>query len=107
MYRLVRAEFPYTERKGKKKRPVLLLTDGSYGKYKIVVVAYVISRKGEGLESEIYVKKSVKNGLKKDSVVKLHKLVNISESALKGELGVLPVRLEKEVKGKLKKLFDL
>ncbi len=107
MYKFVLAEFPFTEKIGKKTRPVLLLTNGSYGKHRIVIVAYVTSRPGEGIESEVVVNATAKNGLRKKSTIKLHKLTNISESAIKGELGELAVEKSMEVKKKLIRLFQL
>ena len=107
MYKLVLAEFPFTEGKGKKTRPVLLLTDGSYGRHKIVMVAYMTSRSGEGIESEVEVEKTGGNGLRKKSIIKLHKITSIPESAIKGELGKLSKEQSIEIKDKLVRLFQL
>ena len=107
MYKLVLVEFPFTEKIGKKTRPVLLLTNGSYGKHKIVLVAYVTSRFGEGIESEVVIEATVKNGLQKRSIVKLHKMTNVSESAIRGELGELSEEKSLETKRKLVKLLQL
>lgn len=107
MYKFVLVEFPFTEKIGKKTRPVLLLTNGSYGKHKIVLVAYVTSRAGEGIESEVVIDATAKNGLQKKSIVKLHKLTNVSELAIKGELGELSEEKSIEVKKKLVRLFQL
>lgn len=107
MYKLVLVDFPFTEKAGIKSRPSLLLTDGSYGKHKIVLVAYVTSQGVEDLISEVKISKSSKNGLMKDSVVKLHKIVNIPVSMIRGELGELNKDESLEVKLKLKKLLGL
>jgi mRNA-degrading endonuclease toxin of MazEF toxin-antitoxin module len=107
MYKLVLADFPFTEKIITKKRPVLLLTDGSYGKHKIIVIAYITSRDSEGILSEIKIKKSSQNKLEKDSIIKLHKIANIPQSAVRGELGTLTDKESKEVKTKLKTLFGL
>lgn len=107
MYKLVLVDFPYTEKSRAKSRPALLLTDGSYGRHKIIVVAYVTSKIPENLPTEIKIKKSSKNKLEKNSVIKLHKIVNIPDSALKGDLGELTDLEVKEIKFKLKKLFEL
>lgn len=102
MYKLVLVEFPYTEKLGKKKRPALLITDGVYGRHKIAIVAYITSRHGEGIESEVEI-----NELQKKSVIKLHKLVNVTESTIKGEIGELSQEKTLEVEKKLKKLLQL
>ncbi len=107
MYKFVLATFPFTEKVGKKIRPVLLLTDGSYGRHKIVIVAYVTSRGGEKIASEVMVEATEGNRLKKTSTIKLHKLVNIPESAIKGGLGELSAEKGIEVQNKLKKLLQL
>lgn len=107
MYRIVLAQFPYTESLTKKKRPVLLLTETPYGKYQIVVVAYISSKKGEGIESEIIIKKSKTNGLRKDSIIKLHKLAHLPIFVITEEMGSLNRREDLEVKKKLVRLFQL
>ena len=79
----------------------------AYGKYKIMLIAYITSQRGEGLESEVRVGKTDENGLGKNSVIKLHKLTNLPQSAIKGELGVLSAEKSIEVQNKLKKLLQL
>lgn len=107
MYKLILVDFPFTEKEGVKIRPALLLTGGSYGKHKIVLIAYVTSRRAEGVPSEIKVGKSSQNGLERDSVIKLHKIVNVPESAIRGELGELTNKQSNEVRIRLRKLFGL
>lgn len=106
MYKVVLAEFPFTESKLKKRRPILLLSD-AYGKYKIVIAAYITSRRGEKLECDVEIQKSDVNGLTTDSVIRLHKMDNILSSAIKGELGELPSEKQREVRAKLKKLLGI
>lgn len=107
MYKLVLVEFPYTEKPLKKKRPALLLTDTPHGKYRIVIVAYVTSRRGEDIASEVAIKSSETSGLTKDSIVKLHKLAAIPKSAIRGELGYTDDITDQEIKEKLKRIFEL
>jgi mRNA interferase MazF len=107
MYKFVLVEFPYIERKTKKLRPVLLLTDASYGRYRIVVVAYVTSQPGEGIDSEVEVAETIENGLIRKSVIKLHKIASIPVSAIKGEFGELSKDKSTEVRKKLAKLLQL
>lgn len=107
MYKLVLVNFPFTEKRRFKNRPSLLLTSKSYSKHKLVLVAYVTSKKSECLESELKIRKSKLNHLEKDSYVLLHKIVNLEEKNIIGELGELTDKESKEVKAKLKKLFDL
>ena len=101
------AQFPYAESLVKKKRPVLLLTETPYGRHQIVVVAYITSKKGEGIESEIIVKKSKTSGLRKNSVIKLYKLAHMPVSVIKKEMGSLNRQEDLEVKKKLSQLFQL
>lgn len=85
----------------------MLLTETPHGKYQIVVVAYITSRKGEGIGSEIIIKRSKTNSLKKNSVIKLHKLAHLPVSAITEEMGSLNRQEDLEVKKKLARLFQL
>jgi hypothetical protein len=49
----------------------------------------------------------VKTGLKRLSVIRLHKLSSVVESQVGGEVGELPEKWENEVKVKLRHLFDI
>lgn len=106
MYKIALVRFPFTEKRGFKTRPALLLT-GLYGKFKVVVVAYITSRNHDGSSLEIKLKKSKINKLSKDSYINLYKITNVTEQALEGELGELTDKESNEVKTKLKKLFGL
>ncbi len=107
MYKVVLVNFPFTEKTETKSRPVLLLTNGSYGRHKIILIAYITSKDPENIPSEVKIHKSAKNMLKKNSIIKLHKIANIPEYAVRGELGELTRKESDEVKTKLKKLFGL
>lgn len=107
MYKILRAEFPFSEDDSKtKSRPVLQLSK-AYGKYKLVVVAYITSSKLEKLETDIGISKSLVSGLTSDSIIRLHKLHSILLSKVSAEIGVLPKNKIAEVKKKLARLFQL
>ncbi|MBI5358703.1 type II toxin-antitoxin system PemK/MazF family toxin [Candidatus Amesbacteria bacterium] len=106
MYKIVLVRFPFTEKAGYKLRPALMLTD-LHGKYNTVLVAYITSKDSDGSSLDIKIKQSKKNKLSKDLYINIYKITNIVQSALKGELGELTDNETKEVKTKLKKMFEL
>jgi len=49
----------------------------------------------------------VSTGLKASSVLRLHRLITVSESLIRRELGRLPSALQQEVDNRLRRLFGL
>ncbi len=107
MYRLALAKFPFTEKKKSKKRPVLVLTTKTLGIFDVVIIAYITSKKGEGVDSEVLIRKTPNNKLKHDSITKLHKLTNVLSSEVTDDFGEISLVEEKEIKTKLRKMLGL
>ena len=106
MYKIFLVDFPFTESSSQKSRPVLQLSEPQ-GRFKVIVAAYITSKKFQPLDSDIILDELKGTGLTKKSTIRLFKLANFESSSLKGEIGILPKNKIKEVKLKLKKLFGL
>ncbi len=104
MYKIFLADFPFTENSSQKSRPVLQLSQPQ-GRYKIIIAAYITSRKVQLLEGDVVLDKLKGTGLTKKSTIRLFKLTNFESSNLKGEIGILPKNKILEVRIKLKKLL--
>lgn len=104
MYKIFLADFPFTENSSQKSRPVLQLSQPQ-GRYKIIIAAYITSRKVQLLGGDVILDKLKGTGLTKKSTIRLFKLTNFESSNLKGEIGILPKNKILEVRTKLKKLL--
>ena len=94
-----------------KVRPAICLTR-PIGNYNHVVIAFITSQIPKSLnKSDIVVEKGIKNfaktGLKVSSTIRLHRLITIPADIIKRELGKVSNEIEKEIKQKLKGLFEL
>jgi mRNA-degrading endonuclease toxin of MazEF toxin-antitoxin module len=111
MLKIVIADFPYIDDLDEyRKRPAVCLTK-PIGKYNIVVVAFITTNTKEGLPTDIIV--DAKDAafpatkLHTTSCIKVNKLVSVPLAKLQGEIGALPPKWEKEVRDKLRLLFNL
>jgi mRNA-degrading endonuclease toxin of MazEF toxin-antitoxin module len=111
MRRIIYVNFPFLDNRQKAKpRPALCLTN-PIGRYKVMVVAFISTKCDEVLTTDITLDtmdSAFRNtGLKRLSFIRVHKLYSVVTDEVVGELGVLPVKWEKEVKAKLRQLFNL
>ncbi|KKQ74432.1 MAG: Plasmid maintenance toxin/cell growth inhibitor [Candidatus Woesebacteria bacterium GW2011_GWB1_38_5b] len=111
MYELVSVSFPFTNDAGKGKlRPGFIITP-LFGRHNQVIVAYVTTQLDEVLETDILLNPFepyfLSTGLKRRSLVKLHRLGTFQPEALKLGEGSLPDELIPELKQKLMKIFQL
>ena len=107
---IVLVPFPFDDFSESKVRPALCLTS-EIGKYHHVIIAFISSKIPDDLiDSDIIIKKqsekSLGTGLMVDSVIRLHKMVTIPKSIIRRKLGEIDKSVEKEIKEKLKQLFD-
>lgn len=84
----------------------------SGGTHRHVVLAFISSRVPTQLfESDLVLDRGsshfVSTGLKASSVLRLHRLITVSESLIRRELGRLSSALQQEVDGRLRRLFGL
>jgi mRNA interferase MazF len=109
MLKIVIADFPYIDDLSEyRRRPALCLTK-PIGKYQIVVVAFITTNTRENLPTDIVLDSKdaafPTTSLHTTSCIKLNKLISVPLAKLQGEIGMLPLKWETEVKDKLKLLF--
>jgi len=77
--------FPFTDLKGNKNRPALVLISGSLD----ITVSFISTQLKWKEEYDIELKPSSANGLKKDSLLRLSKLATIDKELALGKLGTI------------------
>ena len=107
--KIVLVSFPFDDFSEEKFRPVLCLTE-FIGPHKHVLVAFITSKvKEEILDTDIIINKDDKEfkdtGLNVSSKIQLHRIMTISSSAIKRELGYIDNDLQAKIATKLKSLF--
>lgn len=100
---IILVPFPFTDLSGSKLRPALVLVEEGDD----VVAAFISTILRERFKSDYFVKKSEKNSLKKDSLIKLNKLATLSHDLIKGKIGELSTDDLKEIDKKLMDLFKI
>ena len=100
---IILVPFPFTDLSGSKLRPALVLVEEGGD----VVAGFISTILKERFKSDYFVKKSEKNSLKKDSLIKLNKLATLSHDLIKGKIGELSTDDLKEIDKKLIALFKI
>ena len=103
--KVVLVPFPFDNLSASKVRPAVCLTE-PIGDHRHVVLAFITSREPEELldpELPGY----VETGLRVQSVLRLHRLMTVSTSLVRRELGDLSCDMQTDVDEKLRTLFDL
>jgi mRNA interferase MazF len=95
--------FPFTDLSGNTNRPALVLVNGEMD----VTLAFISTQLKWKDETDIILKPSVGNGLKKESLLRLSKIATIDKLLAIGLLGKIDSRLMKQVNHNLTKLFKL
>lgn len=111
MYELVSVIYPFTDAPEKGKlRPGFILSP-PFGKHRQVVVAYVTTQTKNQLATDILLEPAQpyfpSTGLKRKSLIKLHRLSTFQPTSLRVGEGSLPDEIIVEVKEKLRKVFRL
>jgi mRNA interferase MazF len=91
--KIVLVPFPFDDLSSAKRRPAVCLTDG-IGPHKHVVVAFITSHiPDEQLDSDLVIDISNRDfsatGLRVSSTIRLHRMMTISTSLIRRELGEL------------------
>jgi len=108
--KIVLVSFPFDDFSEEKIRPVLCLTE-YIGPHKHILVAFITSKvKEESLDTDILINKKddkefKDTGLSVSSKIQLHRIITISSSAIKRELGSIDEDMQVKVATKLKSLF--
>ncbi len=109
--KIVLIPFPFDNLSSTKVRPAVCLTD-PVGKHRHVIVAFITSRiPDEILDSDLVIDSQAigfsETGLRVSSVIRLHRLMTITTSIIRRELGRMPAEVQIEIDKKLKKMFSL
>jgi len=107
--KIVLVSFPFDDFSEEKIRPVLCLTE-FIGPHKHILVAFITSKvKEEVLETDILIDKDDKvfkdTGLNVSSKIQLHRIMTISSSGIKRELGSIDEGMQVKIATKVKSLF--
>lgn len=110
-YKVVLVPFPFDDLSGNKVRPAVCLTE-PIGPLRHVVLAFITSRvPGRLLTTDIIIDSKdadfASTGLRVSSTLQLHHLMTAKTSLIRRELGQLPLSIQKQVKRRLRKLFEL
>ncbi len=100
---IILVPFPFTDLKGNKNRPALVLSSNE----RDVTVSFISTQLKWKEENDVLLKPSQKNGLKKESLVRLSKIATIDRSIAIGKLGDIEANKLKEVDSGLKRIFRL
>jgi mRNA interferase MazF len=109
--KVVLVPFPFDDLSTAKVRPAVCLTD-PIGSHRHVILAFISSRTPtDSLESDVVLHSSqadfAKTGLRVSSTLRLHRLMTVTTTLIRRELGELSPRLQGEVGSKLRRLFAL
>lgn len=110
-HKVVLVPFPFDNLKSTKVRPAVCLTN-PIGPYRHVVLAFITSRvPASPLPTDFILDSSDKafslTGLRVSSTIQLHRMVTVTTSLIRRELGRIPPRMQLQIEERLKKLFDL
>lgn len=109
--RIVLVPFPFDDLAGAKLRPAVCLCD-PVEPHSHVIVAFITSRNVPGLlDSDLLLHPGQpdfsQTGLKVPSVLRLHRLITLSTSVFRRQLGLLSEVHQCEVRAKLTRLFGI
>ena len=110
-YRVILVPFPFDDLTGSKVRPAVCLTD-AVGAHRQVVLAFITSVVPPKLEpTDLLLDPSSADfagtGLRVRSALRLHRMVTVSATIIQRQLGVLPPKLQVEIKQRLRTLFAM
>lgn len=109
--KIVLVPFPFDDLSTDKVRPAVCLTD-PIGPHRHVILAFISSRRPiDLLETDMVLDKKqadfATTGLRVSSTLRLHRMITITTSLIRRELGKLSPRMHGEMMSKLRKLFGL
>ncbi len=110
-HKVVLISFPFDDLSSAKVRPAACLTD-PIGPHGHVVLAFITSRVPASLlATDLVIDSSdpdfASTGLRVPSTLQLHRLMTVTQSLIRRELGVLSPAMQARVKERLRQLFTL
>jgi len=100
---IVLIPFPFTNLKGSKKRPAVILFINDFD----VIVSFITTQLKWNESTDVLIKPNLVNRLKKPSLIRTNKLATLEKILIIGKIGELKSSTLKELDNKLKVLFDL
>ncbi len=100
---IVLIPFPFTDLTSKKRRPALVLLSGDLD----VVLAFITTKLFYEEKSSIVIESSDKTGLKKQSLIRIDKLITLDKELVIGKLGKITDSKLSEVNKKITQLYRL
>lgn len=109
--KIVLVPFPFDDLKGSKIRPAVCLTEVIHP-HRHIVLAFITSAvtansTATDLVLDIGDTDFAQTGLRVSSTIKLHRLVTVSTTLVKREIGSLSISHQNKVEDCLRKLFDI
>jgi PemK-like, MazF-like toxin of type II toxin-antitoxin system len=109
--KVVLVPFPFDDLTSEKVRPAVCLTE-PIGPYGHIILAFISTQiPDQPLDSDLFINSRDSDfsltGLRATSSLRLHRLMTVTSSIIKRELGRLSTRMQKEVDYKLLELFSL
>ena len=110
-YKVVLVSFPFDDLSSSKVRPAVCLTE-PIGPYRHVILAFITSRiADEPLVTDIVIDADehgfITTGLRVSSTLRLHRVMTVSTSLIRRELGQLTPRMQSQLGRGLWNLFGL
>jgi mRNA interferase MazF len=110
-YKVVLVPFPFDDLSSSKVRPAVCLTN-TIGPHNHVILAFITSRLPTALLStdlviEVSHPDFAATGLRVSSTLQLHRLMTVTTTLIRRELGSLSASSQAEVEQRLRTLFDL
>jgi mRNA interferase MazF len=107
--KIVLLPFPFDDFSALKVRPAVCLTD-PVGEHRHIVVAFITSQiSTEILDSDLVLTADhaefARTGLRVNSTLRLHRLMTVTTTLVKRELGELAPSLQTEISARLRRLF--
>ena len=100
---IVLIPFPFTDLKGNKLRPALVL----FATVSDIIVSFITTQVQWEEQNDIIIKPDKNTGIKKTSLIRLSKLATLDKSFVIGQIGVLNKSTLKEVDDKLIVIFNI
>jgi mRNA interferase MazF len=110
-HRVVLVPFPFDDLSSSKVRPAVCLTD-PIGPHNHIIPAFITSSvPDKPLETDLVIDSScagfASTGLRVSSTLQLHRLMTVTQSLLRRELGTLTSEMQAQVHERLRGLFAL
>jgi mRNA-degrading endonuclease toxin of MazEF toxin-antitoxin module len=106
-YEIFLAGFPFIDSPEVfKTRPIVPLTQ-PFGKHNLVLCAYISTNIEEVIDVDIVLESNEENGLKKTSVMALHKIQAIPLSKIHYKIGDIDTKTSELIQNNLKKVFNI